>query len=73
MRGKTQRYMIENVLKNILIVFERKKQRRASLIMLPRMKSISDCNVCRCREKSCKTIENLAGFNGNFLKSFEKI
>ena len=67
MRGKIQRYKIENVLKNIFIVFERKKQGRESLIMLPRMKSISDCNVCRCREKSCKTIENLAGFNGNFL------
>ena len=67
MRGKTQRYMIENVLKNIFIVFERKKQGWASLKMLPRMKSISDCNVCRCREKSCKTIENLTGFNGNFL------
>ena len=65
MRGKIQRYKIENVLKNIFIVFERKKQGRASLIMLPRMGSISDCNVCR--EKSCKTIENLAGFNGNFL------
>ena len=45
MRGKIQRYKIENVLKNIFIVFERKKQGRASLIMLPRMKSISDCNV----------------------------
>ena len=67
MRGKIQRYKIENVLKNIFIVFERKKQGRASLIMLPRMKSITDCNVGRCREKSCKTIENLAGFNGNFL------
>ena len=72
MRGKIQRYQIENVLKNIFIEFLRKKSRgkkqgRASLIMLPRMKSISDCNVCRCREKSCKTIENLAGFNGNFL------
>ena len=65
MRGKIQRYKIENVLKNIFIVFERKKHGRASLIMLPKMKSISDCNVCR--EKSCKTIENLAGFNENFL------
>ena len=70
MRGKIQRYQIENVYKNIFIVFlnsvfKRKKQGRASLIMLPRMGSISDCNVCR--EKSCKTIENLAGFNGNFL------
>ena len=53
-------------------MFERKKQGRESLIMLPRMKSISDCNVCRCQEKSCKTIENLAGFNGNF-KAIEMI
>ena len=67
MRGKIQRYKIENVLKNIFIVSERKKQGRASLIMLPRMKSISDCNNCRSREKSCKIIKNLAGFNGNFL------
>ena len=67
MRGKIQRYEIENALKNIFIVFERKKQGRASLIMLLRIKSISDCNVCRCREKNCKTIENLAGFNVNLL------
>jgi len=66
-RGKIQRYKIENVLKNIFIVFKSKKQGGESLVMLPRMKSISDCNVCRCREKSCKTIENLAGFNVNLL------
>ena len=59
MRGKIQIYQIENS------VFMRKKQGRASFIMLPKIGSISDCNVCR--EKSCKTIENLAGFNGNFL------
>ena len=33
--------------------------------MLPRMGSNYDCNVYR--EKSCKTIENLAGFHKNVL------
>ena len=50
MRGKIQRYQIENVLKNKFIVFLRdKKQEWASLIVLPRMGSISDCNVCERR------------------------
>ena len=40
-------------------------QRRASLIMLPRIGSMSDCNFYW--EKNCKTFKNLAVFIGNLL------
>ena len=69
---KVQRYQIKNELKNILIVFLREKAGTNKLndVMLPRMGSNSDCNVYR--EKSCKIIENPAGFLKTFLfKSLE--